>query len=142
MASLEDKKAIVIDDDKNLVAVFMEYLDSINIPVAGFGYNGKEAVKLFVAHKPDIVFLDLMMPEYDGIYGLENIRKIDPEAKVVIITSIETPELNESLNKLNPSAILKKPFDINSLRNIIEYLILAERQGIENKISNHKKNDF
>jgi len=54
--------AIVIDDDTSTVDVFTEYLNMIDVAVIGIGYDGKSAVELYAEHKPDMVFLDLMMP--------------------------------------------------------------------------------
>jgi two-component system chemotaxis response regulator CheY len=78
--------AIVVDDDKHTVGVFCEYLKMLNVAILDVAYDGKAAVELYQQTKPDIVFLDLMMPEYDGIFALENIRKIAPDTNVVIIT--------------------------------------------------------
>ncbi|WP_255486576.1 response regulator transcription factor [Candidatus Nitrosotenuis sp. DW1] len=73
--SFEMITAIVIDDDIDTVDVFCDYLEIVNVKVLGRGYNGKEAVELYRKHNPNVVFLDLMMPDYDGFYALEHIRK-------------------------------------------------------------------
>ena len=63
--------------DKDTVSVFKDYLSLKGIDVLGVGYNGKEAVQLYLQLKPDIVFLDHRMPEYNGLYALANIKKIN-----------------------------------------------------------------
>ncbi|MEM4253621.1 MAG: response regulator, partial [Candidatus Nitrosotenuis sp.] len=68
----EQITAIIVDDEKDMTEVFAEYLKIIDVDVLGIGHNGKDAVDLYKRHRPDIVFLDLMMPEYDGLYALEN----------------------------------------------------------------------
>ncbi|MBI5147092.1 MAG: response regulator [Thaumarchaeota archaeon] len=65
--------AIVIDDDKETVGIFSEYLEMIDVNLICQGYNGKMAVELYQKQKPDVVFLDLMMSDCDGFYALENI---------------------------------------------------------------------
>lgn len=65
------KTAIVIDDDHDIVDVFSDILQILQIDVIGKGYDGKEAVELYQKFTPDLVILDLMMPKYDGIYALE-----------------------------------------------------------------------
>lgn len=67
---------IIVDDDYDAVEVFAEILELQNIKVAGKGFDGNDAVKLYSQLKPDIVFLDVMMPEYDGFYALEMANKI------------------------------------------------------------------
>lgn len=88
----------------------------------GVGYNGKAAVELFELHKPNLVFLDLMMPEYDGFYALEAIRKIDSEAKVIVVTADLRSDTEEMLRRLNPTEVLYKPFDSEKLKDLIERL--------------------
>ena len=108
-------KAIVIDDDVDTVEVFCEYLEIKDIKVLGRGYNGKTAVELYETLKPDIVLLDVMMPEYDGFYGLENIKKINPAAKVIMVTADLTYDTEKRLKAHNASAVIYKPYEIDSV---------------------------
>jgi CheY-like chemotaxis protein len=75
--------ATAIDDDKDTVDVFCEYLKMLDVAVLGVAHNGKAAVEIYHQTKPDVIFLDLMMSEYDGIFALENIRKTDPHSNIV-----------------------------------------------------------
>ena len=111
---------IVVDDDRDTVEVFCEYLGIKNIDVLGRGYDGKAAVELFKEHKPDIVLLDVMMPDYDGFYGLEQIRKIDPNAKVIMVTADLTSDTEKKLVELKASAMIYKPYEIDSVIETIE----------------------
>ena len=111
--------AIVIDDDSDTVDVFCDYLEIKNVQVLGRGYNGKDAIELYRVHRPDIVFLDLMMPEYDGIYALENIRKINPESKVIIVTADLRDETAIKLSQLKPTQIFIKPYDIEKISQVL-----------------------
>ncbi len=113
-------KVIVVDDDKDTVEVFCEYLAIKNITVLGRGYSGKDAVELFKEKKPDIVLLDVMMPEYDGFFGLKNIRKLDPNAKIIMVTADLTSDTEKQLKELQASAILYKPYEIDSVVDTIE----------------------
>lgn len=108
-------KAIVIDDDVDTVEVFCEYLEIKDIKVVGRGYNGKTAVELYETLKPDIVLLDVMMPEYDGFFGLENIKKINPAAKVIMVTADLTYDTEKRLKVFNASAVIYKPYEIDSV---------------------------
>lgn len=112
--------AIVVDDDKDTVDVFCEYLNMKNVKVVGMGYNGKEALELYQLHAPDIVFLDLMMPDYDGIYALERIRRINPEAKVVVITADVRDDTTKKLDLLKPTEIFVKPYDLDRITQMLE----------------------
>jgi len=110
---------IIVDDDKDTVSVFQEFLEFKGFKVLGVGYNGKDAVELYNNFKPDVVLLDVMMPEFNGIYGLANIRKINPDSKIIMITANKTEKTKEKLIEMNASAILFKPYEIDNLVNTI-----------------------
>lgn len=114
---------IVIDDDQDTAKVFAEYLDIIGVQVLSIGHNGKTAVDSYKKYKPDIVFLDLMMPEYDGIYALEEIRKFDQNAKVIIITAYLDATYSSKLELLKPTDVLLKPFDMDQIKPAIEKIM-------------------
>ncbi|MDH3678173.1 MAG: response regulator [Nitrosopumilus sp.] len=115
-------RAIVVDDDKDAVVLFSEILQSNNVEVVGKGYNGQEAAFLFQKLKPDIIFLDILMPVYDGIYGLTKIRQIDPSAIVIILTNQMTINSQIALNKLRPTAVIKEPIDVNEIIKTVNQL--------------------
>lgn len=112
-------KVIVVDDDVDTVEVFCEYLEIKDITVVGRGYNGKTAVELYERFKPDIALLDVMMPEYDGFYGLANIKQINPDAKVIMVTADLTSDTEKKLKSLNASAVIYKPYEIDSVIDTI-----------------------
>jgi DNA-binding NtrC family response regulator len=112
--------AIVVDDDKDTVDVFCDYLDMKDVLVVGSGGNGKDAVELYKIHRPDVVFLDLMMPDYDGFYALKEIRKIDPKARIVIITADLRADTAKKLEELKPTDIFIKPYDIDKITQMLD----------------------
>lgn len=107
--------AIVIDDDKDVLELFSEYLKIIQVDVIGTGRDGKMALELYQEKKPDMVFVDLAMPGYDGIFALKNIREIDPMAKVIIVTGNLQKDVSEELDYLSPDRILQKPFEVDKI---------------------------
>src|SRR3989338_7320817 len=118
--------AIIIDDDKGITAVFTEYLQLHRIITLGIGHDGKSAVELYQKTKPDIVFLDVMMPDYDGFYGLEKIKKFDPNARVIMITADLTQETHDRLVSLGANMIIHKPFEIEEILTMINRITQLE----------------
>jgi len=114
-----DPTAIVVDDDRVSTQVFIDVLRMIGVKVLASGFDGKDAVRLYKKYLPDIVFTDIMMPENDGFYALEEIRKLDPHAKVVAVTADFTNESAERLKELNVSAVVYKPFDIQDIKKVL-----------------------
>lgn len=115
-------RAVVVDDDKDTVALFAEIMQSNGIQVVGKGYNGQEAAFLYQKLKPDVIFLDIIMPVYDGIYGITKIRDMNPDAVVIITTNQMTINAQIALNKLRPSAVIKEPIDVNEIIKTVNQL--------------------
>ncbi|MFY9301292.1 MAG: response regulator [Candidatus Nitrosotenuis sp.] len=121
--------AAVIDDDKDTVEVFAEYLQICKVNVVAVGHDGKNAIDIYKKYRPDIVFLDMLMPQYDGIYALKEIRTINPNAKVVVITADLDKNAEERLSNLRPTEIIFKPFDMDKITIFLDRI----------KISMHKQ---
>lgn len=114
---------IVIEDDVDSMDVLCEFLQIKGLDVVGKGISGKEGITLYDRLRPNAVIMDVMMPEFDGFYGLDGIRKIDPFATVVMITADLTKETEKKLIGLNASAILHKPNDLDIIVPTIEKLV-------------------
>jgi len=116
---------IVIDDDQNILDVFCDFLDMIKVNVLATGNNGKEAVELYEKYSPDIVFTDLVMPNYGGVYAVENIKDRNLNAKIVVVTA------NSNDNEMHLFELLKipvifKPFNLTILEQTITDLSSTE----------------
>ncbi len=114
--------AIVVDDERDIVEIFSEYLTIKGVEVKGMGFDGKEAVELYKKFKPDVVLMDAMMPKFSGFYGLQNIRQIDPEAKIIMITADTTERTYKKLKEFGASIILHKPYKIETILKSIEQI--------------------
>ena len=110
---------IVVDDNEDIVYSMSELLELYGVNVVGKGYNGLEGVELYNKLHPDAVLLDLMMPEYDGLYALKEIRKINPKSVILIVSGGSSLSMNEDMETLNPNRIICKPVDVNTLVGII-----------------------
>lgn len=109
------KTAIVIDDDIDTVKIFSEFLEENKIRVLGKGYTGKDAVELYKQIKPDVVFVDVMMPDGSGFYAIRKIRELAPELKIFAVTADSRSATEEKLVHLNTTAIIYKPFDVDKI---------------------------
>ena len=116
---------IVIDDDVDIVDVFCELLNVVNVDVLGIGNDGDDALALYEKHNPDIVFTDLQMDRCDGYYVVETIKDVYPNAKIAVITgdlnAISSPILN-----LLKVPIIKKPFDTHEIKQLINDIFLMD----------------
>jgi DNA-binding response OmpR family regulator len=114
--------AIVIDDDLDTVELFCEYLELKGIKVIGKGYDGKEAIELYQKMRPDIVFLDIMMPHYNGFYAAEGIQKVEPNAKIIMVTADLTSNTSHKLEELK-FPVIYKPYELDDIMATIRKLL-------------------
>ncbi len=119
---LKNKKVIIIDDEKDVVDVFSDYLELQGANIVGVGYNGKDAVELYYDKRPEIAFLDVSMPDYDGFYALKKIKESDDNSVVVLITGDLTKETENNAKEFKASAIVYKPFKIDKLLDVLNRL--------------------
>lgn len=114
--------SIVIDDDLDVCQDLAEYLEYVGLYVLGVAHNGSDGVELFQKTNPDVVFLDWMMPKYDGLYALENIRKTGQDTHIIILTATPPQEVVSRLHHHKPDRIIGKPFGIDEIRDSIEQI--------------------
>jgi len=124
-------RVLVADDNHDILTLFCELLKMNDFEVIAQARSGKEAVKLYAQRKPDIVFLDVVMPDGDGTYALEKIREVNPDAIVIAVTSDLTPATSERLHQLHASAVIYKPFDINELIKVVVSLLPAGMKQVK-----------
>jgi len=110
---------IVIDDDQGIVEMFSELLGFMGLDVLACGHNGNDAISLYQKYRPEIIFTDIMMPFFDGFYGIEKIKEFDPDAKIVAVTADVSLETEQRLNNLNIEAVIYKPFDQSEIKQVL-----------------------
>ena len=112
---------LVVDDDIDTVDVLCEYLRLKGMNVVGSAQNGQEALKLYKELKPDIVLLDVWMPDFDGYFGLQKILEFDPDAKVVMVTaSAFSDSKKNKLKSMGASDVICKPYETSDVIKTIE----------------------
>ena len=120
-------RVVVIDDESDVSEVLCEFLKIKGIQVVGRGNNGNDAFELYKKFQPDVVMMDLVMPNYDGFYGIKKIREYNPKSKMMIISASLTPTYVKRLLELNIDSISLKPYDLSNVIETLHKII----QGIE-----------
>lgn len=111
--------ALVVDDDPDTVELFSDYLENKGVDVIGKAKDGKEGLELWKKLKPDVLFLDVIMPNFDGFYTLRKIREIDAEAKIIMVTADFSPTTKKLLKELKATDIIYKPYDGKAIDRVI-----------------------
>ncbi|PKM96989.1 MAG: hypothetical protein CVU79_10660 [Elusimicrobia bacterium HGW-Elusimicrobia-3] len=103
-------KILIVDDSADIRSLIRAILESNGHTVVGEAEDGVKALEAFTKLRPDLVLLDIIMPGKSGVEVLEDIRALDPEAKVVMVTAMEQNEINRRLLLLGADGIIYKPF--------------------------------
>ena len=105
-------KIIIIDDDAIVAASMKTILTCDNeVEVLAVGYDGKEAVSLYKEWKPDIILMDIQMKEMSGLEAAKEIKDIDENAKIILLTTfLDDGYVRDALQVGASGYILKQDF--------------------------------
>lgn len=121
------KKNVLIVDDatfiRNRIKKVVEKIEYAD--VIGEASNGDDAIKLYKELKPDLVTMDLIMPQSDGVKAIEEIMKYDKKAKIVVISAMgQELTITDALGK-GAKEYIKKPFKEEDIYRTIERFLKA-----------------
>lgn len=121
-------KVLVVDDSIAIARQLTKLVEGFGgYEVVGHAKNGAEAVKLFKNLQPDVVLMDIVMPMMDGIQSLRTLLRLDPDARVVMISSMGGvgAKVEEAL-RLGARSVISKPFEPEQVRSALEKLHAPE----------------
>lgn len=107
---------ILIVDDQTGIRILLSEVFSGEGYTVNQAPNGKAALELIGKEKPDLVLLDMKIPGMDGLEILANIRKVDRDLNVIMMTAYGELELMKEASDLGVLMHFTKPFDIDELR--------------------------
>jgi two-component system chemotaxis response regulator CheY len=121
-------RVLVVDDSAFMRNTLKYLFERAGHEVVGLATGGREAVDLFAKLEPDLVTLDILMDDMDGIEALRLIRQMDPEAKVMMVTVQHQESLQQEARKLGASGYIKKPFKEEEMVQAVER-VLGKNRG-------------
>ena len=102
---------VMIVDDSSFMRSSLKYIiESAGHEVVGMAVNGQEAVVMHKAVKPDLVTMDILMAEMDGLSAAAQIIKADGKARNIMVTAIGQDEKQEQARSIGVSGYIRKPF--------------------------------
>ena len=102
---------LIVDDAAFMRAMLKRILDDAGYEIVGEAVNGREAVQMYEELTPDLVTMDMVMPEMGGMEALQAIRGRDHKAKVVIVSAVDQRENLLEAIRSGATEYIVKPFD-------------------------------
>jgi len=104
-------KILVVDDSAFMRKIMKGILEKMGHNDITEASGGKEAIEKFKEVKPDLVLLDIIMPDVGGIDVLREIKGIDPNCKVIMVTAVGQEAMIDECTKLGAKGYIIKPFE-------------------------------
>lgn len=137
------QRLLVVEDNTNLIHMIKEYCKtSSSIEVTCEAHDGEEAydVAKGCINNYDVILLDLIMPNKDGIYFLDKIKEENINKPIIVITSFNSDEMVRRLSDYGVKYFLIKPFELESLEErIVEITEKFPQENLINKNANNLK---
>lgn len=112
---MEKVKVMIVDDSKVSRTILANHLSKTNFEVVAMAKDAAEALKLYQENNPELVTMDMNLPDADGIECSKRIRGIDPEAKIVMISAMRDANLIAKGKAVGIRAFLQKPVSTNEI---------------------------
>ncbi len=116
----DQKKILIVDDSGFLRNALRKILEAHGYQVEGMAENGLEAISRYKELKPDLVTLDIIMPQMNGLQTLKMLRSVDPNACVVMVSSMSTQESVMDCLKEGAKNYILKPFEESKVIEVIQ----------------------
>ncbi len=123
---MKEIKVLIVDDSPFSVGMISNILTVEGFHVVGSANCLKEAEAAVTLLKPDLVTMDMIMPGADGITCTEAIHKIDPNIKVIIVSSMMDDEIVRRAKKVKVSGYIQKPVDADEIALLIKRVMAEE----------------
>ncbi len=111
---------MVVDDSQLTVKKMTQMLTDVGHTVVAFAKTGEEAIKQFAKYKPDLVTMDITMPDMDGIEATKKILQDDPGALIIMVTSHGQEAMVLDAIEAGAKGYLLKPLRSDKLKTNIE----------------------
>ena len=113
---------MIVDDSRVSCSVLSEVLAKTNFVVAATANNAGEAVEKYQECRPDVVTMDMNLPDADGIECSRRIRAIDPKARILMISAMRDAALMLKGREAGIGSFLQKPVAPNELLDALTFL--------------------
>lgn len=116
-------KVLIVDDAAFMRMMIKDILEENGYEVVGEANNGIKAVELYKSEKPDVVTMDITMPDMDGIEAVKAIKNIDPAAKIIMCSAMGQQTMVMDAIKAGAKDFIVKPFQADRVLEAIKKVL-------------------
>lgn len=150
MIDLKKIRVLVVDDSRMSHAMMDGIISRTNFEICDYAKTSAEAVEKYQIHKPDVVTMDMNLPDADGLESSKRILAINPKAKIIMVSAMRDASLMMQGRAIGISAFVQKPLTANELLDTLcmvcqsdeDSLKILEESYIKTFIKVLKKNLF
>ncbi|MCL6477590.1 MAG: response regulator [Peptococcaceae bacterium] len=117
------KRILIVDDAAFMRMMIKNILLKNGYEIAGEAENGKQAVNMYMESKPDLVTMDITMPEMDGIESVKAIRSSDPDANIIMCSAMGQQSMVMDAIQAGAKDFIVKPFQQDRILQAIERVL-------------------
>ena len=111
------RRLLVVDDEREVVDVLKEHFEgTYDVDTAA---DGKKALKLIRARRPDLILLDIQMPGLNGLEVMKRIQSVDPKPVVIVVTATDDTDVAAEAMTQGAFSYVPKPFDFQYLDHLV-----------------------
>ena len=117
-----EPRGVLIADDYDFIQKLVGHLleDESGFEIVGKATTGVEAVEMYKSKRPDVVLMDIRMPDLDGIGALKSIIEYDPDANVIMVSGLNSDEIKQKCYKFGAKDFITKPFRAKDMLGMIK----------------------
>lgn len=116
-------KVLIVDDASFMRMMIKDILQKNGFEVVGEAANGIEAINLYKKEKPDVVTMDITMPDMDGIEAVKEIKSFDPAAKIIMCSAMGQQSMVMDAIKSGARDFIVKPFQADRVLEAIRKVV-------------------
>lgn len=123
------KRLMIVDDESEICDFLKLFFEDRGFEVSS-ALSGQKALEIIGQVKPHVILLDIHMPGMDGLSALREIKKRQPDCKVIMVTALETRDKIEEAMRLGADNYITKPLSLEYLeRDVREKVALLAKSG-------------
>jgi len=122
------KRILVVEDDEEMRSLLKDFIEAEGFEMDSVS-NGSEAFRILVRELFDLVITDIRMPGLTGLDILPGIKKLQPEAPIIVITAFGSEEVHRRAIERGATAYLEKPLHFHELKTMIHEIISSKAKN-------------